>query len=352
MTKGIRPRGSFRSLLVLTFLASAAMSADGQSPETQSTQSEPPNQKVEWLGVEVVTDRPALAQEIRGKIPLPANAILDFPGDPRYEQWCDTVRSSYTEAETSCAPILMEGAKAYYVVQVEFAAKRPAKPTCDEKAPKLPTPLRAMSDRFMQLLQASLMKAPSAAAAHQEYVNDEGFLDYADAGLHEFANSAHHEIRSHLRDVVASTKVCDAADRSAAVQLMNWSGDPSANIRIGAAGILDPDEGVRNSSTRLVGVFLGKAKDSSSVEPLVRTLCTQLGYTSFSDRNKAVNVLLALADQRPSARRSIAACCGPLIRQRASNGESISPQIQGSAANLLTLLNEDGRGHSSRTEQF
>jgi len=279
-----------------------------------------------------------LAQEIRGKIPLPAHTVLDFPGDARYKQWCDAVRAAYPKAAVSCSSILVEGAKGYYVVQVEFVPTRSRKDTCDPQAPKLSPQLRAASDHFIELLQASLMKGPSDGVAYREFVNDQEFLDYADADLHKFAVSTHGEVRAHLHEVLASTKVCDAGDRSAAVQLMNWSGDTSANIRIGADGILDEDEGVRNSSTRLIGVFMGKLGNSTSVEPLVRTLCVQLGYTSFSDRDKAVNALLALADQHPSSRKTIRAGCEPLIRQRASDGESISPQIQGSAANLLTLL--------------
>jgi len=325
-----------KSFFLAVLIVVGTTLAIGGEQETTSTASG--SQKVEWLGVEVVTDKPVLAQEIRGKIPLPAHTVLDFPGDARYKQWCDAVRAAYPKAAVSCSSILVEGAKGYYVVQVEFVPTRSRKDTCDPQAPKLSPQLRAASDHFIELLQASLMKGPSDGVAYREFVNDQEFLDYADAHLHKFAVSTHGEVRAHLHEVLASTKVCDAGDRSAAVQLMNWSGDTSANIRIGADGILDQDEGVRNSSTRLIGVFMGKLGNSTSVEPLVRTLCVQLGYTSFSDRDKAVNALLALADQHPSSRKTIRAGCEPLIRQRASDGESISPQIQGSAANLLTLL--------------
>ncbi len=197
----------------------------------------------------------------------------------------------------------------------------------------------AASDHFIELLQASLMKGPSDGVAYREFVNDQEFLDYADAHLHKFAVSTHGEVRAHLASRGPRVNQSLRCRRS----ICSGSIDELVGRHFGqhphrADGILDQDEGVRNSSTRLIGVFMGKLGNSTSVEPLVRTLCVQLGYTSFSDRDKAVNALLALADQHPSSRKTIRAGCEPLIRQRASDGESISPQIQGSAVNLLTLL--------------
>jgi hypothetical protein len=332
---------SDRIIEVLVSTAAGAIAAQDEGKPKAVT--EPTAQKIEWLGVEVITDKPKLVADVRSKIPLSPHTKLDFPGDVRYKQWCDAVRAAYPAAVTSCSPILMDGAKGYYVVQVEFTPRQFGKKTCDPRAPKLPQTLRVLSDQFMDLLQASLMKNTQEGAPYREFVNDEGVLDYADTALHEFSRSAHTAVRAHLQDVIASTKTCDAGDRSAAIQLMNWSGDIATSIRVGSDGILDEDGGVRNSSTRLIGVFMGSLDDSVSISPLVHALCTLLDYTSFTDRDKAINALLALADQRPASRHAIRDSCGPLIRQRAFNGESTSPQIQGSATNLLTLLGRNLR---------
>jgi hypothetical protein len=323
-------------LMIVAAMQLASASDDAGKSESAG---EPFSQKVEWLGVEVVTDRPKLAADIRGKIPLSPHTTLDFPSeDVGYKQWCDSVRATYPTALTSCSPVLMDGAKGYYIVQVEFTPKHVGKRTCSPGAPQLPESLRGLSDRHMQLLQASLMDNADADSPLREFINDQGVLDYTTPVLHEFSHSTHEEVRAHLQEVIASTTSCDATERTAAIRLMNWSGDIPSSLRVGSKGILDEDGGVRNESARLVGVFMGKLSNSTSIDPLVRALCTQLAYTSFTDRNKAANALLALADQHPSSRNAIRNTCGPLVRQRAFDGESISPQIQGAATNLASLL--------------
>ena len=336
--------------IVSVFLIAILMVAAATRCATASDQAEksepvgmPFSQKVEWLGVEVVTDRPEAASDIRGRIPLAPHTTMDFSSeDARYKQWCDAVRAAYPGALTSCSPVFMDGAKGYYIVQVEFTPKQVGTRTCDPSAPKLPQSLRPLSDQHMRLLQAALMDPEHASGPLREFVNDQGALDYTTPALHEFSQSAHEKVRVHLSEVIASTNNCDAMERTAAIELMNWSGDVAASLRVGSKGILDEDGGVRNVSTRLVGVFVGNLGSSVSFEPLVHALCTQLGYTSFTDRNKAANALLALADQHPPARHAIQTTCGALIRQRAFDGESISPQIQGAATNLVSLL-EGGR---------
>jgi len=328
----------FTPAILMIVAAMQWATASNDAGESDSV-SQPLSQKVEWLGVEVVTDRPKLAADIRSKILLSPHTTLEFPSeDVGYKQWCDSVRETYPTALTSCSSVLMDGAKGYYVVQVEFTPKRAGKKTCNPGAPKLPQSLRALSDHHTELLQASLMDNARAGSPLREFINDQGVLDHTTPALHEFSHSTHEEVRAHLREVVASTNGCDATERTAAIRLMNWSGDIASSLRVGSKGILDEDGGVRNESTRLVGVFMGHLGNSALIDPLVHALCTQLAYTSFTDRNKAANALLALADQHPSSRNPIRNTCGPLVRQRAFDGESISPQIQGSATNLWSLL--------------
>jgi hypothetical protein len=325
---------------ILIVAAATQCAGASRGAEKSDSASEPLPQKIEWLGVEVVTDNPKLAADIRSKIPLAPHTVLDFPSeDVGYKRWCDAVRATYPAALTSCSPVLMDGAKAYYIVQVEFAPKQVVgRKTCDPSAPKLPQSLWALSTRFMELLQVSLMENAHAGIPYREFINDQGVLDYTIPSMHEFSQSAHEEVRAHLREVVASTNSCDAAERRASIGLMNWSGDITASLEAGSKGILDEDGGVRNESTRLLVVFMGNLGDSVPTVPLVRALCTQLGYTSFTDRNKAASALLALADKHPSSRPAIRNTCGTLVRQRAFDGQSISPQIQGAATNLVSLL--------------
>ena len=172
---------------ILVIVAAMQWATASNDAGKSDSVSEPFSQKIEWLGVEVVTDRPRLAADIRSKIPLSPHTTLDFPSeDVGYKQWCDSVRATYPTALTSCSPVLMDGAKGYYIVQVEFTPKRVGKKTCNASAPRLAQSLRALSDHHMELLQASLMENAHAGSPLREFINDQGVLDYTTPALHEF----------------------------------------------------------------------------------------------------------------------------------------------------------------------
>jgi hypothetical protein len=121
----------FTPAILMIVAAMQWATASNDAGESDSV-SQPLSQKVEWLGVEVVTDRPKLAADIRSKILLSPHTTLEFPSeDVGYKQWCDSVRETYPTALTSCSSVLMDGAKGYYVVQVEFTPKRAGKKTCN-----------------------------------------------------------------------------------------------------------------------------------------------------------------------------------------------------------------------------
>ena len=93
---------------ILMIVAAVQWASASNDAGKSDSAGEPLSQKVEWLGVEVVTDRPRLAADIRGKIPLSPHTTLDFPSDNAgYKQWCDSVRATYPTALTSCSPVLM-----------------------------------------------------------------------------------------------------------------------------------------------------------------------------------------------------------------------------------------------------
>lgn len=105
-----------------------------------------------------------------------------------------------------------------------------------------------------------------------------------------------------LKEVLAGSQ--DARHRAVAASILGYSLNKAAVLPELMSAVRDPDEGVRNNSTRAIGAMAGfiARQPEGTVRIAPDTFVAMLDSLSWSDRNKAMRVLLELTKTSESAR--------------------------------------------------
>jgi hypothetical protein len=238
---------------------------------------------------------PALAEkelrqafEIPEGVPLPQNekAIL---GRLKSVKGVHDAKLAVICCEADGTPTLFVGIQEQS--QAPFQYRRPG-----EKQVSLPGAMVALYERFLDALSEAVQKG----AARED--DSQGHALFSDETL----NGLTREFQAYARDHAAFLaevmhESSEAKQRTAAAWIIGYAADKRFAARELLRAIADENEQVRNNATRSLAaiITLSQNKPDLRIQVDSAPFIQMLHSLSWSDRNKATMVLLALTKPRP-----------------------------------------------------
>jgi hypothetical protein len=298
--------------------------------------------KVHWVlrGIDVFGLRSVTRDQILATLPLRTGEPIKAADKPMRDAWCARLKTQFQFAETNCALVLTQPDMAYFsvdVIEKGDTSRVPPSARSWENGLKLSPGLHALYKEIDQL------KDEKFAAGHPvvDLYRDREMVDYADPDLHRVAQDLQAKIPAQRSELIRVLMRASASeDRAAAADLLNFAGEPGATAAVIYKSLDDPDASVRNNVSRYLIKWAPRIRSDAAKGSLVKILSAQLGWASFGDRNKAIFVLTALAQDDAALRHAVSLhSCGALDEiARLSS----APNVGGAARDLLASLSGPG----------
>jgi hypothetical protein len=282
-----------------------------------------------WDGVEVVTNDFDIIGRVREAARLPPRTLLDFT-DPTFPTVCKRVQEELASSKVVCANLI--GARltpagpytAVYIVEVDIADRQP--PVCPT-GDSLPEALiwASASEQHARgdLLDGSVVR---------EFVNDENYLDYDDAGLSAYAARVHVATQLYKDELAAAVGSCDPSLRMSAFDLLRFVGEPQRFIGLAGAHINDWHLGVEQAANRFLVTF-AEFVPATQMPALANEACKGLREGGFFVRSNSVRLLNLWRKRKQLSFSQIAPECQRQVREIAHT--SIATQIAVPARELV-----------------
>lgn len=268
----------------------------------------PPIGKIDLYGVRTVS-----AQAIRNQLglrvgdptPLEQQGQLEL----RLEQVPGVVKAKVTS-------VCCEEGKSTVFVGIQELAETPFhyRPSPKGSA-SLPSAVVQTYDQFMEAL------AQEVQQGHTSEDDSQGHPLYAGKALQPFTDQFQALARSQGDRLKLVLKTAaDAKQRAIAAWILSYAPDKPSVLAELMGAVRDPDEGVRNNATRAIGTMavLARAKPKQGIVIEPEVFIQMLNSLSWSDRNKAMMVLLQLTeDHAPEVLRKMREQALPSLIQMA-----------------------------------
>jgi hypothetical protein len=284
-----------------------------------------------WLGVEIVSDRSEQIDVARRLIDLPVGTRAQIP-QIELTKKCNAVRSKFTANRINCRTVKMSGARLLFIVEIiDNFTNVPLESKCLESQ-RLSGELEAVSrlidmdaDRRLHALDGST----------QEFVNDQGSLDYQDPLSHEHVKIFSELLKKYSNEIGALKHSCNSSDKQLALKFLSHTGDANNAVSGGLEFLGDSNEGVRNAAYRLISTF-SRFVTNAEAGVVIRSACNNLKKISFLDRNKSLSVIYSLIQRDSNYIDKLDQDCVSKIRYIEST--SISEQLHGFAEPIMKAI--------------
>lgn len=284
---------------------------------------------VKWQGVEVVTDHREQIPIARSIVGIEKNQSGDIAISSLIAR-CNKLRSRFPRDAIMCRVVDTSYFEKIFVAEIEDKKiDPPGSPSCAESD--------AVPDHILTLLRRIDADADrrihDAASSAQEFVNNEGVLDYVDMASHE--NSRAYSILANKYDgeIVKLLKSCLPERRRIALKLAGFLGSPDQAIERAQVLLTDKDVAVRNQAYRLISNFARYVghKDGASI---IASACENMKKASFLDQNKSLSVVNSLVASDSSFIEDIdGSCVNRLVYIKET---TFSEQLAGFARKILS----------------
>lgn len=236
-----------------------------------------------WLGVEVIASDFDLVERVRQATGLKPGTVLPIT-DHKLKEACDAVRRELPSTSVQCSPTLGEKIDgltgALYVVEINNMQRPPLAPPQCNSAATLARDLALLANEW----KGTLVRTMIDGDLNTERVNGNKYLDYDSSERHELVERIHATVKSKVADLEVASSSCRHEQRSDALYLMNFTGEPERAISSATHRMVDPDSQVRNAATRLLMTFAAFIPESQ-VFSIAREACLN------TDRNKSLLLL-------------------------------------------------------------
>ena len=300
---------------------------------THAAQEGPPElvkTPILWKGVEVVTNDFDSVERIRQVAALATETLL-LISDPKLKAVCDAVRKEAPASRVECSPVI--GATpggpphGWYVIEMDLKERRPL--ACVSVS-TLGADLQNLVDEWQQALVKQMLEG----VAPVERVNDQKYLDYANADLSALAARLHMATKDRARELASAAMSCEPKERTTSFYLVNFVGDPERFIPAAGYRINDQDSGAANAATRFLIVFADFVSPRG-VQTLAKEACQSVLEGGFTARNKSLSLLNAWRKKGALSFSQLGAECQQQVRDIART--SIAEQIAVPARELAGL---------------
>jgi len=277
-----------------------------------------------WTAIEVVTNDFNSVEKLRGLTGIKPGALLGI-NDPRLKEACDAIRRQLSAKVVECAPVIGGKVTGYVEAEyiIEISARQPAlrpPPHCVPIA--LAPDLAALSDEWGRVLT----KTMADGDADKERVNADQYLDYDSPLRHELTARIHGIVGARAGELEQVSASCTARSRAEAISLMSFTGSPARAIRLATARMSDPDPGVRNAATGLLGTF-SDFIPSAAVAGIAKSACATMISGGFNDRSKSLILLNRLRHRRLVTYHGLDAGCQDQIRAIARTSGAVQTGV-------------------------
>ncbi|NHZ43260.1 hypothetical protein [Massilia aquatica] len=274
----------------------------------------PDARDVVWTGVDVVTNDVGITEQVRALTGIAPGEAIPM-NSPRLPMACARVRAVFPRPKVVCSAIMMEGARALYVVQLDSGQPSRDARTASARPPCAAPATNARFKRLVALIasDARAIGERPATAHSGEFVNGQGFLDARPDTVHRQRVAYFRRASGLQQEIEQAAQSCHPATRADGIHLMNYIGQPGKAVRLALAAVNDRDARVRNVAMRLLSSFHRWIPPARTAQ-LMSDACAALRVETFFDRNKALMLLhdllrsdAALASQvTPPCRADIA----------------------------------------------
>lgn len=242
-----------------------------------------------WLGVEVIASDFDLVERVRQATGLKPGTVLPIT-DHKLKEACDAVRRELPSTSVQCSPTLGEKIDgltgALYVVEINNMQRPPLAPPQCNSAATLARDLALLANEW----KSTLVRTMIDGDLNTERVNGNKYLDYDSSERRELVERIHATVKSKVADLEVASLSCRHEQRSDALYLMNFTGEPERAISSATHRMVDPDSQVRNAATRLLMTFAAFIPESQ-VFSIAREACLNTIQGAFTDRNKSLMLL-------------------------------------------------------------